>query len=122
MNETVCGSIEFETQCTVSPALIQIFLGPYAIVCTAPELDSAPTMTFHVLALVVDAAWALLASSAGMAASNRANTARNTEDLLGRADIGGMLTPSQLGDSSLSSRQREATTGSRGRHRPPDAR
>jgi hypothetical protein len=55
-------------------------------------------MTFQVRALVVDAAWALLASSAGMAASNRANTARNTEDLLDRADFGGMLTPSQLGN------------------------
>jgi hypothetical protein len=93
MNETVCGSIDFETQCTVSPALIQIFSGPYAIVWTAPEPDSAPTLTFQVLALVVvgDAAWTLLAISAGTVASNRANTARNTEDLLGRADIGGML-------------------------------
>ena len=91
MNDTVCGSIALETQCTVSPALIQIFFGPYAIVWMAPELDSAPTMTFQVLALVADAAWALLASSAGMAASNRANTARNAEDLLGRADFGGML-------------------------------
>ena len=39
MNDTVCGSIDLETQCSVSPALIQIFFGPYAIVWMAPELD-----------------------------------------------------------------------------------
>jgi hypothetical protein len=55
-------------------------------------------MTLQVLALVVGAAWALLARSAGIVASKRANTARNTEERLGRADIGDMLTPSQLGN------------------------
>src|SRR6478735_1313363 len=112
MNDTVCGSIDPETKCTVSPALIQIFLGPYAMVWMAPERDSEPTMTFQVWALVVAAAWALLASSAGSAASNKANTARNTEDLLGRADIGDMLSPSQVGNVPLSSGHRCAATES----------
>ena len=48
-------------------------------------------MTFQVLVLLLDAAWALLAHSAGKAASNSANTARNTEGLLGRAESQGML-------------------------------
>src|SRR6188768_4203261 len=54
-------------------------------------------MTFQVLVLVLDAASALLANSAGKAASNRANTARNTESLFGRTECQGMVTPSQVG-------------------------
>jgi hypothetical protein len=53
-------------------------------------------MTVQVLVLELGAAWALLVQKAGKAASNRANTAKSTEGVLGRTVVPGMRTPSQF--------------------------